>query len=935
MKTTSRCCIVNTQFIRHEMNEPMTHPLTPERPSPARGVPQDLYTGFFTPPPHAKPYMRWWWHDNRLTKEEVRRELDLMQSVGIGGVEIDSIEKQPASHPTTVPALKWMSPEWNEMLHFAMTELHRRNMQGDLLIGSSWPFGGPSVSVKDSGRRVQVKVFDLQGPVTFKTHITEGVKPVTLKIPGYTSHWIAVRLVTVGGEGTGRDVTDKARPDGSLEVEIPSGEHRLYAVFHEQSYSRVGKPSPGAEGRVVNHFCREAAEAYLNNISTILTRELGELGRTFRNLFCDSIELIQANWNDDMPAEFKRRRGYELGPLLPFVLETDRNENTAFADTVRRARYDFSLTCVELFFERFLNTFHEWCHRNGSPSRYQAYGHPWLMDMLNGYRAPDFPEGDTWLFKKYEGLPDDMTIDGIRYEVWNKYASSGAHLTGRTVIGTESMTNLEGVFMASLEHIKQADDLVFMSGVNHSILHGFNNSPPEAGIPGWIRFGTYFSEHNPWWPYFHLWTAYNARLNWMFQQSKPVVKVAILGPTADVWSRWCLAREQFINVPWYLHFLWQAIQQNGRTADYVSEKVVQESTADGGILQMGMGTYDLLIVASAQVLEPQTARAIEQLAKTGRIVFVGTPPDRSPGLSGAAQNDAAVKQAISAALRADPKRVAVVEEPPNDGLLEWAGRLLDRMDVAPCVAMTPASRHVMQIHHRHGEQEIYFLTNSDRHAAHTFQAQFATGTRTPWVWDPETGRRSVYPYAGDKTRLDICLNPLESLLLVFEPAEAPADAPVYKRTTPPELARGIDLSGPWTVAFTPTVGESFQRTFAQLADLGASEEAALSSFSGTAIYRTDFTLTSRDPVLLRLGKVANISEVMLNGKPIGVRWYGLHDYDVRGHLREGVNTLEVRVTTMLSNYARASKDLAFKKWMIKRQQVPAGLIGPVTLHVVG
>ncbi len=84
------------------------------------------------------------------------------------------------------------------------------------------------------------------------------------------------------------------------------------------------------------------------------------------------------------------------------------------------------------------------------------------------------------------------------------------------------MTNTQGVFKASLEEIKQHDDMNFITGINHSILHGFNYSPPEAGFPGWIRYGAYFSEQNPWWPYLHKWVDYNARLSFVFQNSEPL-----------------------------------------------------------------------------------------------------------------------------------------------------------------------------------------------------------------------------------------------------------------------------------------------------------------------------------------------------------------------------------------------------------------------------
>ena len=65
-------------------------------------------------------------------------------------------------------------------------------------------------------------------------------------------------------------------------------------------------------------------------------------------------------------------------------------------------------------------------------------------------------------------------------------------------MSSEAMTNIQGVFSATLAAVKKNDDFNFISGINHSVLHGYNYSPPEAGFPGWVRFGAYFSDQNTW-----------------------------------------------------------------------------------------------------------------------------------------------------------------------------------------------------------------------------------------------------------------------------------------------------------------------------------------------------------------------------------------------------------------------------------------------------
>ena len=50
-----------------------------------------IYEGFRTPPPEARPFVRWWWNHNQVEEKEILRELDVLKAAGIGGVEINPI----------------------------------------------------------------------------------------------------------------------------------------------------------------------------------------------------------------------------------------------------------------------------------------------------------------------------------------------------------------------------------------------------------------------------------------------------------------------------------------------------------------------------------------------------------------------------------------------------------------------------------------------------------------------------------------------------------------------------------------------------------------------------------------------------------------------------------------------------------------------------
>ncbi len=117
-----------------------------------------------------------------------------------------------------------------------------------------------------------------------------------------------------------------------------------------------------------------------------------------------------------------------------------------------------------------------------------------------------------------------------------------------------------------------------------------------------------------------------------------------------------------------------------------------------------------------------------------------------------------------------------------------------------------------------------------------------------------------------------------------------------------------------------------------LENLSLSPDPELASFAGTLVYRTAFDVADRPFDRLDLGEANGVTEVRLNGQPLGVRWWGRHTYDVAGVLKPGSNTLEVEVTTVVANYARSLKDNpAAQRWTWWFPPISTGLVGPVKL----
>ncbi len=882
-----------------------------------------LYEGFRNPPPEARPFVRWWWNGNQVSRDEIVRELDILKAAGFGGVDINPVGMPRVNREPEKLGLTWLSPEWNEVLKFAAGQARQRGLITDLLAGTGWPFGGPFVKPDETIQRIECSVTQLQLPGRYDTVAPVPTDPHRRIFQLQLIPRNATKIEDVVDAGPALDSDGKLK-FGKLKVKLRGGDYLLYAVTLQSRFREVGQSAPGGEGLVLDHYNRGVVEKYLNRISDALGPVFGgRLGDTFRSLFCDSIEIADANWTTDFAQEFEKRRGYSLEPYLGLVLLAPSEiEGTPLGDAVRRARYDFHKTQAQLMLERFYRPFHEWCRRHGAKSRLQAYGHPWLRtDLLDGYLVPDIPEGDIWLHWSGPG-----TIDGVRHAVWNKYASSAAHVNGHAVVSSEAMTNLDGVFQASLAELKQGADLAFAAGVNNFVFHGFNYSPLEAGFPGWIRYGTWFSERNPWWRYVRRYTDYVARVSWILQSSQPVAELAILGPTADVWSKpYGLDRELFTYTPAYQHDLWQALHQAGYSADYISPSVLLRARAEAAHLHCGRMRYRTLLVVESESMEPEAARAIARQAAGGaRIVFVGRVPERAPGLR---QSDAAVRAALREAF--DSGHAVLVPAPDRGNLAGWIRARKTDFDCPAPVEFTPAGARLFQLHHAQDGRDIFFLANADRARELDFTAQFRIAGKTPWRWDPETGQRAAYPPAGAPGRLRIRLGPLESMLLIWEPGNGGA----VTAAAVPDRAAGVAIGSTWTVKLEPVEGAGSTRALGRLVDFASDPE--LAGFSGLASYRTEFEWNGNPAMLLDLGQVAETSEAVLNGKPLGVRWWGRHEYSVVGALQRGRNVLEVKVSNVAFNYCRSLKQNAVCSYWVgrsgRRDPLPAGLIGPVRL----
>ena len=902
-----------------------------------------LPLGLFAQSDQERPWVRWWWNGDKVDTIELKRELRLLHEAGIGGVEINPIEF-PAKRCDSlgVASLKWLSDEWLEALVATLREAKQLGMGCDLLVGSGWPFGMETLPMEGRAQVMLTYVTEIDWStntnnepfVITKQQIFDAVDPKVTEPNADRQFELVDLFVVPDSVYSSYQRNDIFLPGDTIKIyplnqittgwhPSPNGKYMLYALVRCTSFASVINGAPGASGPILDHMNKAAVQHFLDHMRQRLEHRLGPMKNWLRAYFVDSMELEGSNWTDDFAEEFRHRNGYDIMPWLPFIMfktgrlgevvsyEYGAKQSPDFKRRVQSVRLHFERTKAQLLYERFTTVFADWCKAQGVLSRGQAYGRGFFP--LLSSTAYDIPEGESWTTNYLrhrigEEMPDSDYRRGRAYTMINKYVSSAAHHSGRRLVSAEEMTNTYRMFETTLELLKLGSDMSAISGTTHSVWHGFNYSPPQAGFPGWVQYGSYLNEQNTWWPYFRLLNDYRARMSAILQNADMQTPIAILAPTEQMWGEIGVQTEPFPNYPKGSGYditplLWEAIHKNGSSADLVRFEWLLDTLAGGEL------RYKAVFLPRIDYLEGEDIRSLLSYAdRGGRVFCIGT-------------------QLI------DDNRFILLPEPDSNHYLEWYTDVQRRYNLPHAVAIEEPDRYLLQNHY-HNDQgdDIFLFVNACLRCAVSstiiFPKEICQG-RTAWVYNPATDEKQLLTLENGSTWL--YLPPAESLFIIFETPNAQAAAhaslwsPAYR-----EGQHYFPIHTRWHVSLHHAIeGWTRDTVMQRLCDL---RQTQFKDFAGTVTYTTHLPYDSlgSDPIF-DLGEVYDICELIVNGESCGVKWYGERIYDnVAPHLHPGDNTIVIKVTTTLNNYVHTlTDDKVIQHYIFKRNvpTTPAGLVG--------
>jgi hypothetical protein len=720
------------------------------------------------------------------------------------------------------------------------------------------------------------------------------------------------------------DLTSKMKPDGTLDWTPATGNW----VVLRMGYSLTGitnhPASPEGTGLEVDKLNADYVRGYMNTYLDSYKNAVGDLmgKRGLQYVISDSWEAGTQNWTDNLLAEFKKRRGYDMQPWIP-VLTGRVVEDAASSD---RFLWDFRRTLADLLAENHYDLITKILKERGMGHYGESHeeGRAFIGDGMEVKRSNDVPMSAMWTQRP------GVNKEQYGYDADIRESASVAHIYGQNLVAAESLTAGSNAWAWSPETLKPTADQELSMGLNRFVIHTSVHQPLTDKGPGLGLgpFGQWFTRNETWAEPAKAWITYLARNSYMLQQGRFAADIAYFyGEDSNLTSM----------------FLHKAPEiPEGYNFDYFNaDGLIHELTFDGTRLttRSGMKYRVLSLDPYSAHMSLPVLRKIRDLVAAGAVVS-GAKPVGTPSL---ADNEAEFRK-IADELWGSGSGVHSFGKGRVYGNGASLADVLAKLSASPDFEYTKsASGTKFEFVHRIlKDGDLYFVDNrSDQ--PQVVQATFRIEGKEPEFWHADTGviEPASFQIANDRTTVPLSLEPWGTILVVFRKPAAGTSHSIPKHQNRPVGT----IDGPWEVTFQENRGAPAKTVFASLTDWSKNSDDGVKYFSGTAIYTKTMQADSTwfqpmSSLWLDLGDVKNIAEVSVNGKLLGVLWKTPFRIEITKDLKPGANTLEVKVTNLWVNrmigdrQPNAQKQYTFTSPVFYKADsplLPSGLIGPVQI----
>lgn len=661
----------------------------------------------------------WSWND-RLTPEEVARQVRTMKEGGMGGFFMHSREGLETP---------FMGEEWMKCVKAAVDTAKEVGMNAWLYDEDRWPsgFGGGLVAAKigDEGR---AKVLDM----------------VELE-PGQTARG-ALAAFYIELEG---DKLTAVQPVNSTDPVQPG---RKAVAFKREICSKSDWFNGDTYGDNLNP---KSVRAFIEAVYEPYYERFGqEFGKTIPGIFTDEPNIFSGHnpgikgipWTDIFPQYFKEKRGYDLIPLLPYIFFD--------GDKSIQVRHDYWRTITELFVEAYSKQLGQWCEDHG----FAFTGH-YLLE--NDFAPAIRCGGSIMPHYQYEHQPGiDILTESISETLTVKQCSSVANQFGRSRVLSElyGCTGWDFTF----EGQKWVGDWQYALGVNlrcqHLALYSLRGCR-KRDYPGSYNY------NNTWWKYNKVVEDYFARLSLLLSSGKARRDILVIHPIESAWCRFNGNNDAEVNeMGRRFQALCDGLLGLHRDFDLGDESIMENyGRVDGASFVVNQAAYKVVVLPPMMTIRRSTLDLLKAFMDAGGQVIAVKPY--------ATMVDARPDERL-AALFAHENMTVIDDElcQMEDALDNILPRTISIDDGAG-----QQDEVFLYMERELGDRRIFFVVNTDRDSAHKVRI-WLKGHGCLEQWDALTG--NIKPLAADVKDdymvFDAEFGPAGSMVYVIDASQAPA-----------------------------------------------------------------------------------------------------------------------------------------------------------------
>lgn len=769
--------------------------------------------------------------------------------------------------------------------------------------------------------------------------------------------------------------------------DMEAGPYEVIALYSTNTgsfdlNSIIENTTTGRRNRVVDHLDGGAVTRMINGwLSEAGLRQIVD-SRDIRAAFNDSYEFYtDAHYNSVVQAAAQSQAllGYDITKFIPsfyqffgesFLIDGAPTIKDQYAaegladltlsrfsggdvallssglsdDEAARVSYDYAQLLNAAFHEG-MSAFSQTLADYGIVYRQQAYNPP--IDILGAAEFIDIPET--------EGLNE--------YNI--KRVSSGAHLYGKNLVTSEVFTLGSVPYTVTPDFLKRGYDLMATSGVNNFFYHGLSATYhgsedltsddglfPEEGWRAWPTIGVSMEATNPLSTYFPTLNAYASRANYTMQLGSPNADVAVYKPMLKD-----LAVSAGYNGGSTPISTITALETNGFAWDMINDDTIQDGLEWTGseLVANGNMSFDALVVETDAV-PVDTLEALKALADAGApIFFHATAVTSQPGY---ADGDYAALDARA------------VELFNAMGGLTSTEALIASLEANSNAAISYAANDSIRFNRRSLDEggELAYFRNTSIDVPTALTVEVANESASCYWLDIDNG--TIHEAEVAQGSAPVSLEAAGAVGLVCEPRGVSFAAEDLSEGVPESITvfsgeQSLGLTG-FTLEVTADnigsqmPGEEATVTWGEdgsavLGDWSKAEvlDDDLACVTDSGVYRTTLTVANAEEVrsggaLLDLGSVNYAATVRVNpGTDSAFEKQLVHSpftVDISDALIAGLNVIEVEVQPMQNNrrvcLKRAyeadpvanARYMAYKTLHGSSELMPAGLVGPVTLH---